>query len=64
MIIDPELDPNDESNYDDGENSVTDKTDEKAIEEFSEFFSTYGALPKWVVSHPDYIKRNKKNVDG
>jgi hypothetical protein len=63
MIVDPELDPNDESNYDkiEGDQNIHEELDDKAIDEFSDFFSKYGTLPNWVKEHPDYIKRKKSD---
>ena len=63
MWVDPELDPNDENNYDsiNEECLTSEEIDEKAIDDYHKFINEYGKLPEWVSTHPDYLKWKKKN---
>ena len=61
MMYHPDQDPNDENNYVEETQNTSEEMDNIAIDNFEDFFNDYGNLPEWVKSHPEYIKRNKRN---
>ena len=63
MFVDPELDPNDDTNYCpvDEKYLTSEQIDDTTIYDFSDFIAKYGTLPESVVNHPDYSKRKKNN---